>query len=57
MKYFNLRVIASVEANMPWSWDRLERDTLKSAMMERLMTMDYYGGINMRIENRRGIGS
>ena len=55
MKYFNLTVIASVEPNMPWSRDRL--DTLESDMMERLMTMDAYGGINLRIERRRGIGN
>ena len=55
MQYFNLTVIASVEPNMPWSRDRL--DTLESDMMERLMTMDAYGGINLRIERRRGIGN
>ena len=53
MKHFSLTVIASVEPNMPWSRDRL--DTLESDMMERLMTMDSYGGINLRIERRRGI--
>ena len=52
MKYFNLTVIASVEPNMPWSRDRL--DNLESDMMERLMTMESYGGINLRIERRRG---
>ena len=55
MQYFNLTVIASVEPNMPWSRDRL--DTLESDLMERLMTMDAYGGINLRIERRRGIGN
>ena len=55
MQYFNLTVIAIVEPNMPLSRDRL--DTLESDMMERLMTMDAYGGINLRIERRRGIGN
>ena len=43
MQYFN------------FNRDRL--DTLESDMMERLMTMDAYGGINLRIERRRGIGN
>ena len=52
MQYFNLTVIASVEPDMPWSRSRL--DKLESDMMERLMTMESYGGINLRIERRRG---
>ena len=52
MKHFKLSIIASVEPDMPWSGDRL--DKLESDMMERLMTMEQYGGINLRVERRRG---
>ena len=55
MQYFNLTIIASVEPDMPWSRSRL--DKLESDMMERLMTMESHGGINLRIERRRGNGS
>ena len=54
MQYFNLTIIASVEPDMPWSRDRL--DTLEADMMERMMTMESYGGINLRVERRRGQG-
>jgi hypothetical protein len=43
MQYFKLTIIASVETDMPWSRDRL--DTLESDMM----TMENYGGINLRV--------
>ena len=52
MQHFNLSIIASVEPDMPWSRDRL--DKLESDMMERLMTMEQHGGINLRVERRRG---
>ena len=55
MQHFNLTIIASVEPDMPWSRDRL--DTLESDMMERMMTMESYGGINLRVERRRGLGA
>ena len=55
MQYFNLTIIASVEPDMPWSRSRL--DKLESDMMERLMTMESHGGINLRIERRRGNGN
>ena len=54
MQYFNLTIIASVEADKPWSRGRL--DTLEADMMERMMTMENYGGINLRVERRRGQG-
>ena len=54
MKHFNLTIIASVEPGMPWSAARL--DSLESDMMERMMTMENYGGINLRVERRRGVG-
>ena len=53
MQHFNLTIIASLEPDMPWSRDRL--DTLKADMMERMMTMESYGGINLRVERRRGL--
>jgi hypothetical protein len=52
MQYFNLTIIASVEPDMPWSRDRL--DTLEPHMMERKITMENYGCINLRVERRRG---
>ena len=55
MKHFSLTIIASVEPDMPWSRDRL--DKLESGLMERLMTMESHGGINLRIERRRGSGN
>jgi hypothetical protein len=54
MQYFNITIIASVEPDMPWSRDRL--DALEADMMERMMTMENYGGINLRVERRRGQG-
>ena len=54
MKHFNLTIIASVEPDMPWSGARL--DNLESDMMERMMTMENYGGMNLRVERRRGVG-
>ena len=54
MKYFNVTIIGSVEPDMPWSRSRLDR--LESDMMERLMTMEAHGGINLRVERRRGFG-
>ena len=54
MQHFNLTIIASVEPDMLWSGARL--DKLESDMMERLMTMENYGGINLRVERRRGVG-
>jgi hypothetical protein len=54
MQLFNLTSIASVEPDMPWSGARL--DIIESDMMERLMTMENYGGINLRVERRRGVG-
>jgi hypothetical protein len=53
MNHFSLTTIASVEQDMPWS--RL--DKLESDLMERLMTMEFHGGINLRIERRRGSGN
>ena len=38
MQHFNITIIASVEANMPWSRGRL--DSLEADMMERMMTME-----------------
>ena len=54
MQHFNLTIIASLEPDMPWSRDRL--DTLEADMMERMMTMERYGGINLRVERMRGQG-
>ena len=52
MKHFQLTIIGSVEPNQPWTRSRLNR--LESDMMERLMTMDNHGGMNLRVERRRG---
>ena len=52
MKHFDLTIIASVEPGMPWSRERL--DNLEADMMERLMTMEFHGGMNLRIDRRRG---
>jgi hypothetical protein len=42
MKHFNLTVIASVEPDIPWSGARL--DNLESEIIDRMMTMENYGG-------------
>ena len=55
MKHFDLTVIASVEPGMPWSRERL--DSLEADMMERLMTMEYHGGMNLRVDRRREMTS
>ena len=55
MKYFNITIIASVEPDMPWSRGRL--DSLEADMMEKMMTMEAYGGMNLRVERRRGLGA
>ena len=47
-------IMKPVEPDMPWSGARL--DKLESDMMKRLMTMENYGGINLRVERRRGVG-
>ena len=54
MQHFNLTIIASVESDMPWSRDRL--DTLEADIMERMMTMESYGGTKLRVERKRGLG-
>ena len=54
MEYFHLTIIGSVEPGQPWSKSRL--DKLESDMMERLMTMQSHGGLNLRVERRRGGG-
>jgi hypothetical protein len=51
MKYFHLTIIASVEANKPWTQTRL--DELEGRLQKQLMTMDYNGGINLRDETHR----
>ena len=54
MENFDLTIIGSVEPDQPWSKTRLDR--LESDMMERLMTMAGHGGMNLRVERRRGGG-
>ena len=51
MKYFHLTIIASVEANKPWTQTRL--DELEGRLQKQLMTMDYNGGITLRDETHR----
>ena len=55
MQHFKITIIASVEPGMPWSRTRL--DILEADMMERMMTMENYGGMNLRVERRRGLGA
>ena len=55
MKHFRLTIIFSVEQDIPWS--RATLDKLESDMMERLITTEFHGGINLRIERRRGSGN
>ena len=50
MQHFNITIIASVEADMPWSRGRLDR------LMERMMIIEVYVGMNLRVERRRGFG-
>ena len=41
------------KSNLRWSKDRLE--DLESDMMKRLITMESYWGINLRIERRGAV--
>ena len=52
IKYFDLTIIASVEERRPNSKKRL--DELETSFENRLMTMSYHGGINVRDDTKRG---
>ena len=52
IKYFDLTIIASVEEGRPNSKKRL--DELETSFENRLMTMSYHGGINVRDDTKRG---
>ena len=51
MQYFELTIIGSVEPNKNYSQKNLDR--LEGNLQNKLMTMEYHGGINLRDETRR----
>ena len=54
MQHCELTVIASVEPGVPGSRGRLDR--LEASLMNRMMTMERHGGMNVRDDIRRGRG-
>ena len=50
--YFDLTIIASVEEGLTDSKKRL--NDLETSFQQRLMTMYYHGGLNVRDDTKRG---
>ena len=52
MEYFDLTIIASVEEGREGAKQRL--NDLEANFQNRLMTMYYHGGLNVRDDTKRG---
>ena len=53
MSYCRITIVASVEANRPWSKQKL--DKIEADLQDRVMTLERHGGMNRREERRRGL--